>query len=122
VESDKEWYEQVKRSLPPNAKLIFTEQDRDGRYCRVVGEVGGKFDIIVVDGVDRVNCIRQSIPALSSKGVILLDDSQREKYRPGIDLAREHGFRILGIEGLKPNGSGAYRTTILYREGNCLGI
>jgi hypothetical protein len=122
VEFDKKWYEMVKLTLPENAELIFAEQDRDGHYCRVVGSLGRRFDVVLIDGVDRVNCIRQSIPTLTARGVILLDDSHREKYRVGIDLAGQQGFRALGIEGLKPTGNARYRTTILYRDGNCLGL
>lgn len=122
VEHDEGWFRTVQAQLPGNVELLFREMDIDGDYCRAIAGAGNGFDVVVVDGRDRVNCIRQSIPALSPRGVILLDDSQRERYREGIEFAREQGFRTLDIEGLKATGLGIDRTTIFYRDGNCLGL
>ena len=77
---------------------------------------------MVVDGRDRVSCIKQSILALSAGGVIILDDSEREKYQGGIKYALTKGFRALNFEGLKPNHVGTVRSTLLYRDRNCLRI
>jgi hypothetical protein len=76
----------------------------------------------IVDGRDRMNRIKQSISALSAKGVILLDDSQRERYQEGIDFAKSKGFKALNFEGLKATGTEVDRTTIFYRVGNCFDI
>ncbi len=59
---------------------------------------------------------------LKNGGVILLDDSQREKYIDGINYAKSKGFHALDFEGLKSTGLEMDRTTILYRDNNCLGI
>lgn len=122
VEYEKSWLQFVKETAPKNVKLIYKEKDIDGGYCRVVHSTGQQYDIIIVDGRDRVNCIKQSIKALSERGVVLLDDSQRDRYKEGINYAKENGFRTLDFEGLKPAGSGIDRTTILYRNGNCVKI
>ncbi len=122
MECNEKWFELVKTNLPENVELIFQEKDVDGNYCRVIGSTEKQFDIVVVDGWDRVNCIKQAIPTLSSRGVILLDDSQRRGYREGIEFAGEQGFRRLDLEGMKATDNGIYRTAILYRDGNCLGI
>ena len=122
VEYDEQWYRIVKSQMPANVELIFREKDVDGDYCRVIGATGEQFDVVVVDGRDRVNCVKQAMPALSPRGVILLDDSQRDEYREGIEFARAKGFRALDLEGLKATGNGIDRTTVLYRDGNCLGI
>ncbi len=122
VEHDKEWYDLQKNSLPENAEIIFKNKDVDGEYCRTILNTGQKWDVIVVDGRDRVNCIKQSIETLTECGVILLDDSSRERYREGISFAQSKGFRALNIESFKATGLEIERTTILYRNGNCLGI
>jgi hypothetical protein len=66
--------------------------------------------------------VKQSIERLSQIGVVILDDSSREKYSEAIDYAKNRGFRALSIEGLKPTGYQIHRTTILYRDNNCLNI
>lgn len=122
VEYDEKWFQIFKADRPANVELIFKEKDIDGNYCRVINTTGKQFDVVIVDGRDRVNCVKQAILALSSRGVILLDDSQRDKYQEGIEFALEKGFRKLDFEGLKATGSAIDRTTILYRDGNCLGF
>jgi hypothetical protein len=122
VEYDETWFQIIKAQMPENVELIFQKRDIDGAYCRVIGSTGNVFDVVVVDGRDRVNCVKQSIPALSPRGVILLDDSQRDRYREAIEIAKAKGFRALDLEGLKATGKELNRTTIFYRDGNCLGI
>jgi hypothetical protein len=122
VEYDEKWLHIIKSQLPDNVNIIFKQQDVDGDYCRVINSTGEKYDVVIVDGRDRVNCIKQSISALTSKGVILLDDSQRKRYQEGIDFAKSHGFKALNLEGLKATGTEVDRTTIFYQAGNCFDI
>lgn len=122
VECDQKWFQRIKKTISDNVELVFKNKDIDGEYCRVIGEAQKEFDIVIVDGRDRVNCIKQGIEALSARGVILLDDSQRERYQEGISYAKERGFRALSIEGLKATGLELDQTTILYRNDNCLDI
>ncbi|HKU70422.1 MAG TPA: hypothetical protein VJQ51_06255 [Burkholderiales bacterium] len=122
LEYDEQWFRIVKADMPENVKLLFKHRDVDGEYCRVIHSAGISFDVVVVDGRDRVNCVKQAVSALSPRGVILLDDSQQEKYREASEFASAQGFRALDLEGLKATGKGMDRTTLFYRDGNCLGI
>ena len=122
VEHDEKWYELQKESLPENAEIVFRNMDVDGEYCRTILNTGNEWDVVVVDGRDRVNCVKQSIDTLSERGVVVLDDSSRERYQEGISFAKSRGFRALSIESFKATGIEIDRTTILYRDGNCLGI
>jgi hypothetical protein len=122
VENDISWFEDLKTKLPGNVTLLFRKKDKAGMYCRSILENGGKYDLVLIDGKDRVNCMKQAVPALSARGVILLDDSDRPQYAEGIAFVRENGFRALSLEGLKPTGDATVRCTLFYRENNCLGI
>lgn len=122
VEYDEKWLHIIKSQVPENVKIIFKREDVDADYCRAIGETADRYDVVIVDGRDRVNCIKQSISALSAKGVILLDDSQRERYQEVFDFVRSHGFKALNLEGLKATGTEVDRTTIFYRVGNCFDI
>ena len=122
VEYDEVWYQAVSARMSHNTTIIFRKNDTDGKYCRVIVGMGEHYDVVIIDGRDRVNCLKQSVPVLSQRGVILLDDSQRERYREGIAFALERGFKALNLEGIKSAGTANDRATILYREGNCLGI
>ena len=122
VEYDLAWFEQVNSAIPDNVTLIYHEQDVDGAYCRAIQGSGERYDVVIVDGRDRVNCVMQSIPALSESGVIILDDSERPRYADAFTYALEHGFRIMEFEGLKPTKLKPAKTSIFYREKNCLEI
>ena len=122
VENDKEWYRQISEQVAENVQVVFVDSDVDGDYCRTINLTDKTYDLVVVDGRDRVNCVEQSFAKLTDRGVIVLDDSQREKYLPALESARDRGFRILDFEGLKPKGLGFDRTSIFYRSDNCLNI
>lgn len=122
VEYDPVWYERAITSAPENLSVLSRAQDVDGAYCRAVREFDESFDVIVVDGRDRVNCVRHAIVKLNDRGVIILDDSDRERYAPAFGFVRNAGFRILSIRGVKPMSGRGHQTSIFYRDNNCLGI
>jgi len=122
VEYDREWFTKIKSIAPQNATLIFCEKNYDGNYCRTINKMNELFDMIIVDGRDRVNCIKQACNCLSTKGVIILDDAKRPRYKPGIEFLLSQGFKMIEFEGLEPCGFSLNRTTIFYRGNNCLGL
>jgi hypothetical protein len=122
VESDKEWFDILKPQLPENVTLIFQENDVDGKYCRSIASTGHQYDVVIVDGRDRVNCVKQGIAALSARGVIVLDDSQRDYYQAAIEFAKSRGFKSLTFEGAKVIDAESCSATLFYRAGNCFDI
>jgi hypothetical protein len=122
LEYDRPWYEKISKELPKNAHIIFVTNDVDASYCRSITQVEGLFDIVLVDGRDRVNCIKHALGKLSEGGILVLDDSQRERYKEGIEHAVGQGFKRLDLAGLKPTEYGMETTTIFYRSTNCLNL
>ncbi len=122
VEHDKDWYEKITKSKPDNAEMIFCELHSDGEYCRMPIHLQEKFDIIIVDGRDRVNCCKQSVAALSESGVVVLDDSERTNYREGIDFLLNQGFKQLSFSGISPGLFYEKATSVFYKPNNCLSI
>ena len=66
-----------------NVTLWHRELEGDG-YIGAIAEAGGAFDLIVVDGRRRVECLAQAIPFLKPDGIVLFDDSARRRYRAAI--------------------------------------
>jgi hypothetical protein len=122
VEHDRNWFEKVHARLPTNVELVLRAEDDDGDYCRSIHAAGRHYDVVIVDGRDRVNCMKQSLGRLTSRGVLVLDDSQRPQYAPGVAMARSEGFLTLDFEGLKPVSCEVGRTTVIYRRDNCFNI
>jgi hypothetical protein len=122
VEHDKDWYDKILKTKPENAELIYCDLVRDGDYCRMPIKLEENFDIIIVDGRDRVNCCKQAVKAISEKGVIVLDDAEREGYKEGIDFLVKKGFKELPFTGISPGLFYRKSTSVFYRADNCLGI
>jgi hypothetical protein len=94
----------------------------DGEYCRRAARYAGRFDIVVIDGRDRVNCAIQSVVALSPQGVFVWDNTDRPEYAPGLLALQAQGFLRIELVGLSPGATVKTETSILYRPGNCLGL
>ena len=122
VEHDKGWYETILENRPDNSEIIFCELQRDGDYCRMPVKLEEKFDIIIVDGRDRVNCCKHAVEALSTNGVVVLDDTEREFYKEGVDFLLNRGFKQLLFSGISPGMFYLKSTSVFYKADNCLGI
>ncbi len=122
VEYDQQWYEEIDHAKPSNVDLIYQTYDDSGDYCSTIAKRGKAYDVVVIDGRDRVNCFKQCLSNLSSRGVIILDDSQRERYSDVFRIATENHFRVLNVAGLKPTGTARDQTSIFYRNDNCFGL
>lgn len=122
VEHDKGWYDMIVSKKPENAEMIFCELVRDGDYCRMPIKLEEKFDILIVDGRDRVNCCKQAVKAVSDNGVIVLDDSEREFYQEGITFLKKAGYKELLFSGISPGLFYRKSTSVFYRPDNCLDI
>lgn len=122
VEHDKAWFDKISASKPSNSQMIFCELQKDGDYSKMPASMGLKFDIIIVDGRDRVNCCYHSLSALSDGGVVVLDDSERENYAAAISFFKKEGFKELSFSGISPGLFYRKSTSVFYKDNNCLGI
>ncbi len=122
VEHDREWFDKIVSTKPENAEMIFCELVRNGDYSKMPLKLEETFDIIIVDGRDRVNCCKQALGAISGNGVIVLDDSEREHYREGVSFLTSKGFKHLSFSGISPGLFYRKSTSVFYKSDNCLGI
>lgn len=121
-EHDLKWAERFYKIVPKNVRLIHVPLDINGKYCLAAAQASGWPHIIVIDGRDRINCAIQSAKCLDIYGVIIWDNTERERYAPGKKWLSERGFRELEFWGLGPINADEWCTSIFYRDKNCLGI
>jgi hypothetical protein len=121
-EHDNGWLEAIRPRLPENAEARWCRQDENGEYCRSVLTAAMRFEIVVIDGVDRNNCAEPALAALTDDGVVIWDNSDRPEYRSGFDVLEGAGFRELPFSGFGPINEYLWTTSIFYRNDNCLGI
>lgn len=93
VEHDIKWYNEVKentlvkvRELYNRLHLTFHERP----YDKVIDEHNDEsFDLILIDGRDRVKCINRSICKLKRGGLLVFDNSERKEYKNGIEIVKD---------------------------------
>jgi hypothetical protein len=118
VEHNYVWYDRMKKLLPPNVTLTLAIAG----YVENILVSNTPYDLIIVDGIDRIACCEAATKALSAHGVVILDNSERVEYAPAITSLQAKGFRRLDFAGLTPISNIGSCTSFFYRDGNCLGI
>jgi len=122
VEHDEAWYNKIVKNKAKNAEMIFSKLEPGGEYSKKAAALAELFDIIIVDGRDRVNCCMNSVAALTPAGVIVLDDSERPEYDKARAFLKEAGFKELSFSGISPGLFYLKATSVFYKTENCLHI
>ena len=122
VEHDEKWYNIVQKSLAKNVQLFFEELEYDGAYSKMILNQNQTYDIIIVDGRDRVNCTFHAVKALREKGVLIFDNSDRSQYQPALDFLEEQGFKRLDFWGLQAGFTNTTCSSLFYKTENCLNV
>jgi len=121
-EHDPVWYEANKASMPSNVEYLCRPLGGVHPYAADIERYDQDFDLVVIDGRNRVACTRHALRALSEDGVLLFDNADREKYQSAYDLLRVEGFKRLDFHGVGPIAAREWCTAIFYRSRNVLGI
>lgn len=85
-------------------------------------DLKGDLDIVIVDGLHRIDCLKLAIEKLSERGVIILDDSERSEYKDGIEFVLQKEFKSLEFWGIAPTVLFKKCTTVFYKANNCLQV
>jgi predicted O-methyltransferase YrrM len=56
-------------------------------YVSTIDEVGGQFDLIVVDGRARATCLERAVPHLGPGGIVVFDNAGRDRYQAAIQAS-----------------------------------
>jgi predicted O-methyltransferase YrrM len=124
VESNPGWVGMVRCMTGGNVSLISRSASIKGagsnksRYVAALEEFEpGTFDIIAIDGEDRVACARVAPARLRSDGIIIWDDSDRPAFRPGIDYLHNQGFGRVDFYGFVSQVGVRKCTSVFFTSG-----
>lgn len=118
IEDSEDWAREMEDRAPSNLEMIF--QPAVEHYPNEIADQG-MFDIVVIDGSVRTDCLKPARDALNEQGVIILDDFERWE-REDWEVLKKDGFHYLPFFGPKSQRLTESCTAILYREENCLNI
>lgn len=85
VEHDQLWYARLP-SLP-NVRCYLVPLNEE--YAQIIHDYDwGHFDLIVIDGRRRNQCVGHALIHSFKDTLIVFDDAQRSRYKPGLDLMK----------------------------------
>ena len=122
VDHDNDWYHSTKSNLESKDNIELNFRELDNGYQECINENDEEYDIIIVDGRKRMNCLKNSLNNLSVTGVVILDNSDRKKYFEAFEYMKNNGFREITISGLVIAHYMKSSTTVFYRPNNCLNL
>lgn len=119
VEDDKDWYNILLIKKPDNLSLVLAET-KDSYVNVQYPHLN--FDLVLVDGEFREDCLFKSIEYLNGSGVILLDDTNAPEFGQLTHRMVDLGFKYLKFNDFAPIINYNKESTLFYRDSNCLGL
>jgi hypothetical protein len=111
VERDADWVRRLQQQVIPNQNLLLRTSRKE--YVDAIEETGAKFDLIIIDGHWRHECVSASMARLDARGIVLLDNS--DKFPLAAKLLREGGFFQIDFHGFGPINYYAWTTSVFVR-------
>ena len=94
VEHDEAWADKVTPLLDPKVHLLLISFPGYWDYLRH----SGPFDLILVDGRHRVECMEVASRIVTPEGIVLLHDSARVRYQPAWEFFAHSRTLTEGME------------------------
>ena len=97
VEHQKHWYEHMVEVMRDDPHVVIRlEPDRDS-YVAYPATLDRKFDLILVDGRDRMQCLAEAYFLIRSDGSVLLHDAYRSRYDGGLKQFPDDCYLAYGL-------------------------
>jgi hypothetical protein len=139
VEHDRHWYDLIKEDQPSNVDLVFCAVPQPGTflelvfrplgaplaYARAIENAGHSSypNVVVIDGVDRLNCIEVVSAQAPASTVLVVDNLEYSvELAPAIDVLTARGYKRIDFWGVSPGELRMSDTAVFYRTENCFGI
>ncbi|NES75543.1 MULTISPECIES: tetratricopeptide repeat protein [Okeania] len=119
VEHNPDYFVNVSTYIPQNVKLVLRE-DRQRYVEEIQNYENGDFDVIIIDGIERVKCAEICGEKLSKNGWIVFDNSDREENDRGVILLHHQGFKRIDFYGLVPSQRYKSCTSIFFQSDDFL--
>lgn len=116
IEHDRSWARLVRTELARrrlSERVTINRIDLSADYVAVVDRLDGRFDLVVVDGRRRVECVEKARNRVAAGGWLVLDDSDRQAYSAAIEQMA--GWHNLVFKGPRPQTKDDPQTTFWQR-------
>ena len=111
VEKSTEWSDEIAARSPDNLTLLTISENPQYEDSILAY---GKFDVIIIDGSERLQCANRAIKSLRSGGMIILDNS--DWYTKAAGALRENDFIQVDMSGFGPINQYTWSTSFFLRR------
>jgi predicted O-methyltransferase YrrM len=95
-EHSKKWYGKTENALRERGLMKNVTLFYDPKYPKNgLPEMAVKFDIILIDGRGRNKSVKTALDKLNHGGYIILDNAERPRYKPAIDMMKKTGWPFI---------------------------
>jgi hypothetical protein len=117
-EGDQAWYRRIRSGMPANVDLRLvtgaTPEARVNEIRSALREVGdAKFDVVVIDGLDRRQLVSIACEQLAPGGIVICDNSEGYGFH---DALSGRGLSRVEFYGHAPGVLLPHCTSIVFRE------
>lgn len=113
VEDNREWFDTVNNLAGNSENLELLFRPSKAEY---LNEIAGRFDLIVIDGSHRSECLNLAQKFIKSDGLILLDNSDDHNLESAILELVRIGFYSISFTGLIPSYAYKNVSTVFFRD------
>ena len=98
VEDNKQWYDMIKD------KTNIKHEPEYNKYSQSIYNYDFKFDVIVIDGIVRFDCVKPALERIKDDGIIIFDNtdwhknSKEELDKSDLIPIHFHGFKPLHVD------------------------
>ncbi len=94
IEHNEKWHTMLTKIIQNDKRCFAIDLRLENRpYDNICNKFPDEyFDLILVDGRDRVRCVNASLRILKPGGILMLDDAQRSWYSCVYDLLKDWKF------------------------------
>ena len=112
VESDPAWHDKIRPRMPAHCQLLL--EPNIPSYIKAIERPGTKFDLIIVDGINRFEAARHALPFLADGGLVILDNS--DWHPKTSQLLREANLIEVDMSGFGPINGYTWTTSFYFRR------
>lgn len=121
IEDNEKWSEITKSKVKPAANIILVKDIHDFKSYNA--KIKGSFNIIIIDNMgNRMKCAVNSLPYLADDGVVIWDNTDGPDWSEIKEFFALKGFSEISFSGMVAQELSLSRTTVFYRQENCLGL
>ena len=114
VEHDEEWHRRMSTVLAGQTNVEITHAAEPRAYIEHI-RTRGRFDVIVIDGEQRVETARSGMACREDGGIIILDNA--DGYTDVAQILREEGGLLqIDFNGFGPFNSVPWRTSMFMKD------